>query len=76
MEYVQHHICNHANNCSSLESDKFQWSLVVSPLSSVLAYFFIIFMERFLGKDLKVKAMDKQCYRVKFMKILETVTSW
>ena len=45
---VQHHICNHANNCSSLESDKSQGSLVVSPLSSVLVYFCIFFMERFL----------------------------
>ena len=34
---------NHASNCFSLERDKSQWSLVVSPLSSVLVYFCTIF---------------------------------
>ena len=30
IEWVQNHICNHVNNCSSLESDTFQPSFVVS----------------------------------------------
>ena len=31
VECVQRHICNHLNNCSPLQSGKFQRSLVVSP---------------------------------------------
>ena len=39
IECVQHHICSHANNCSSRERDKSQRSLVVSPLLCGLVYF-------------------------------------
>ena len=58
IECHQHHICNHANNCSLLESDNFQSSLVVTPLqSSVLVHLGIIFLPKgFCGLDLSVKA--------------------
>ena len=45
---------------------------MVSPLLSVLVYLCIIFYGKV--SEGKIKAMDKQFHRVKFMKILETVT--
>ena len=45
IKYFQYHIINHPNNCSSVGSDKFQLSLVVSPqLSVVLVYFCIAYV--------------------------------
>ena len=73
IECFQHHICDQANNnCSSLESDKSHRSLMASPLWSVLVYVCIIFYGKV--SEGKIKAMDKKFHRVKYMKILETVT--
>ena len=53
VECVQHCICDHVINCSSIESDRFQRSLVVSLLSGVvLACLGVIFVSKgFCGLD-------------------------
>ena len=43
-------------------------------LWSVRVYFCLIFYEKV--SEGRIKAMDKQFCGVKFMKILETITSW
>ena len=43
-------------------------------LQSVLVYFCLIFNGKV--SEGRIKAMDKQFCRVKFMKILETIRSW
>ena len=70
IECVQHHICNHANNCSPLESDaQFNSQLWYPPLwSVVLVYLGITFeLKGFCGLDLRVKALAKQLYRAIFI---------
>ena len=78
IECVQHHICNHANKCSSLESDKFQRSLVVSPAVTCCSclpwYNFCI--ERILWIGFKSKGLAKQLYRAIFVNCQGTVCCW
>ena len=47
---------------------------MVSLLWSALVYFCIIFYGKV--SEGKIKAINKQFYRVKFMKILQTVKLW